>query len=430
MQLKVIVFLSLLLCCHGAVRSSGTLPDLLVSLEFDRTEAFIKEQVIATLKIGYPPGAFGMTHSPFKASNADLHILKKTKYIEEVEEIPYSFVQTRYALFGNTAGTMDISAINFNALLPVAAGGVNSTVNPTIKAVIQPHSLTVLAVPAHDSASDKTVRWLAASDLTIKAHWNLTDEILSPGLPVQRQVIVDIVGQHPASVPVRVDWNMPDGMRAYPGVALNSLVKSDTGLRGSVTMPVQVVASRAGSFQLPEITIPWWDINQRQWRQSTLAAETLEVIAGRKSSDTYFYKGAVLALGMICTGLLLWCFALWRQVSINANRQSVLSERQLWKKIQKTIKRREYPQLRKDTLLWARALYNDPSIVRLDQLYDCHPKLQGLFSETDKAIYGDGKYCDFHFDSDELVAALTTIRRDYFSRREDSSKSRGLYPES
>lgn len=417
--------ITFLLYWLSAASGAQSLPKITASLDFDRTDATIKEQILVTLKIGYPPGAFGMTHTPLSVSNADIHPLKKTKYTANVNGVPYSFVETRYAMFGNAAGTINVSAMKFDAVLPVSAG---NSANPKITSHLKPRTLVVHVLPEGDKTISRPAYWLAASDVAISADWLLNDEIISPGLPIQRQVNIKIVGQHPAAVPARLEWNLPDGLRAYQSEISTSIEKSAEGLGGTVTMPVKIVASRDGSFVLPKISVPWWDIEQRQWRQATLPAETIDIVNPAVSTESSILKVAAMALGMICIGLALWGYVLWRKLTLPRVYRPERSERKSWNRLRKTIKQKQLVKLRSDLLEWGRALYSDPSINRLDQLYVKHSRLRSVIEGADGILYGTENTQMRVFDFDDLWLVLNEMRESCFNSRKDVGGVRSLYP--
>ena len=168
------------------VRAETSLPELLATMEFDRKEALVKEQILVKLKVGYPPDAFGMSQTTLEAGNAELVSLQKSESIEYHSGLPYRIVQKDYALFGNSPGQIDLSAMHFDALLPVSAGGIDSKSNPAISTSIQSKSIKIhpaLTDPVVNINQNVQQQWLAASSVSIKSQWVNGKEKLVPGIP-------------------------------------------------------------------------------------------------------------------------------------------------------------------------------------------------------------------------------------------------------
>ena len=72
MRSLLAIVLTAVCTISAGIHAETVLPELLATLEFDRKEALVKEQILVKLRVGYPPGAFGMSQSTLEASNACL----------------------------------------------------------------------------------------------------------------------------------------------------------------------------------------------------------------------------------------------------------------------------------------------------------------------------------------------------------------------
>jgi len=104
----------------------------------------------------------------------------------------------------------------------------------------------------------------------------------------------------------------PDGVRVY----VDPPIVEDSSNRGNVegrrTDRATYVFERAGVYQLPELTQPWWSSTARQARAESLEGLTVTVAAGASPSEagtTTRYWPLVLLTGLATVGLawhLLW----------------------------------------------------------------------------------------------------------------------------
>ena len=422
---------TLLLLLFSIIPATGTgettLPQILATLDFDREEAMVKEQILLTLRVGHPAGAFAKTQTTLTAGSATLVSLKKTESTEKHRGMIYDFVQTTYALFANSAGEITLSGMSFNALLPVSAGGSDSTINPEINASIESTSIKINPAPVnHPALKDTKHQWLAASDVTMTSQWALPEETLTPGLPLQRTIVINVSGQLPAAVAESLNMHLPDKLRAYPAAVSRVIEKTASGPGGSVTLPVTLVAGTAGKFILPEISLPWWDINQRKWRTAVLGEEVLEVIPLQNSKKFPVRIAlAIAAAGLICLAIAV-AFSLRRRLQ-HAQIQPQLSEKQAWRLLKQSVRSGNDRDTRNAMLTWARSLTPGQSITRLEQLSARYPKLHPVVSPINQRLYGRSQKPVANRQS--TLKALKDVRQSVLAENKINIKSKGLYPE-
>ena len=415
------------------VGAETSLPELLATMEFDRKEALVKEQILVKLKVGYPPDAFGMSQTTLEAGNAELVSLQKSESIEYHSGLPYRIVQTDYALFGNSPGQIDLSAMHFDALLPVSAGGIDSKSNPAISTSIQSKSIKIhpaLTDPVVNINQNVQQQWLAASSVSLTSQWGTGKENLVPGLPVQRQIIINVTGQNPAAVPDSLDMQIPDGIRAYPEAANVVTEKHKHGLSGTVTLPFTLVAGVSGTYELPEINLPWWDINHRKWRQAVLSKETLEIGVSAKPKTTKYRELAFPWLVLSITSATLLCLFSFLYNQSRAGPRPPVSERQAWRRVRKSVrslKADNYHNLRKALLDWALTLDTDHPIANLEQLSEISPQSRPLIKTIDQSLYSRSQRSLLQ--KQLILKTLTDMRERLLAQGKARKNNRGLYPE-
>ena len=429
MRIVFAIGLLLLSAFPGLLYGESSLPRLLATLELDRQEAFVKEQILVTLRLGYPKEAFGMSPSTLQVSNADLYPLDKTEWEESVDNLAYRMIETKYAMFGNTVGNVSLSAAISSALLPVSAGGSDSTENPKIQASLEPLIIHIKPVP-NAPGTDSSNQWLAASAVSMSADWENISDALQPGTPITRRIVIKVRGQHAAAVPQQLDLNLPDGVRAYPAQAISSTDNTPEGLSGSVILPVTLVASEGGDIDLPEVTLPWWDINEHQWRYATLPLDKITVVPMDSSVVNNLYKRISVVLGVLVGVLGVCCVALWRRSAKPYVQKATqeTSERQAWKRLQKSFKHHDNSELRNVMLAWGRELYPDENKCGLEHLSLKHPEVREMVSALDQDLYGKQPLPDV--DRKQLMRALAEVRQEALRVKKKRRSERSLYPES
>ena len=243
-----------------------------------------------------------------------------------------------------------------------------------------------------------------------------------------RKIVINVSGQHPAAVNHSLDMRLPDGLRAYPAAVDSVIEKKPDGLGGSVTLPVTLVASAPGIYNLPAISIPWWDINQQKWRKALLSEEILEIIPvqGNKnrSFDNTFWVAVATGLGLVC--LAIPGLIYFRQTHKRARHQSALSEKHAWHLLQKSVKTGVDQDTRTALLSWAKAINPEQSVVRLEQVANRFPQLRPVVFSMNQRLYGRSQRSAT--DKQTMLRALRDARQSVLAKKNIVVDSKGLYP--
>ncbi|MCF1437540.1 MAG: BatD family protein, partial [Shewanella sp.] len=70
---------------------------------------------------------------------------------------------------------------------------------------------------------------------------------------------------------------VPDGFKAYPEKAQRENIVRNGQLVAKLTQTIAMVPSKAGTFTLPEIRVPWWNPHLRKQEYALLPAQVIEV---------------------------------------------------------------------------------------------------------------------------------------------------------
>lgn len=370
---------------------------LIATLEVDRTRAYVNEQIVVTLQISAPSVAFNITGENLALKNADVVSLNRQQSTADINGIPHQFTKTVFALFAREAGTLQIPALSFKAVLPVSAGGqMSSNGNPVITASTSALDVVIESEPISEAA------WFPAQRVDVESHWSVditASDAIRAGEPVTRHVSIKVAGQHPGAIPA-FQTTAIEGVRTYPDVPRLETEVAITGLNGTLTQSYAIVASRSGSVTLPPIDIHWWNINDRQWQTTTLPAEQLQVAASTLAqmplgqSESRRYKIALAGMAMALVGLLACCFALWRRnhqlrvESMPEYLQTQKTERAAWATLQNDIRTKDCNSVRRSLIQWAHVQWPEHSIQRFDQIPIHDTLTRECLLMLDEHLYG------------------------------------------
>jgi hypothetical protein len=133
-------------------------------------------------------------------------------------------------------------------------------------------SLTVKDMPAEVKGNV----WLPAKEFTIKEGWSGDTENIQMSEPLTRTVVMFAKGLRGEQLP---ELPVPDygSVKTYPDKAKTTTGFDGTWVVGTREEKYALVPTQPGSFTVPGIRIPWWNIDSARWETAELPSRTLTV---------------------------------------------------------------------------------------------------------------------------------------------------------
>lgn len=148
------------------------------------------------------------------------------------------------------------------------------TVRP-VRVQADPIALTVRARPANAVGS----YWLPARDVTLSAAWDPARLTARAGDPVTLDLNLQATGLTAAQLPdLSSLLSLPPGLKAYPDQPKLDDSTQGGALVGSRDQTIALITDAPGHYQIPALTLSWWDTQTNQPRVATLGARTLTIL--------------------------------------------------------------------------------------------------------------------------------------------------------
>ncbi len=267
--------------------------EILILGEVSNTQPWVQSMVTYTISILYnTPIAEGTLTLP-DIPNALVHRLKGDR-IATIERNGqrYKRIERRYAVFPQSSGRLTIPGPVLNAKVPAANQGrrLNANSNPlqsgsgdfdtfvtaTRSIRVRGQSLVLdVTAPAGESGASG---WLPAQRIELTETTDRRQVAIRAGEPVTRTITLRAHGLLAEQIPpLEQQGDSHDGIYFDKPVRHNRI--DADGIIGTLTQRVVYVPRQAGSLELPEMTVRWWDVNANGEKISTLPAQHYEVIA-------------------------------------------------------------------------------------------------------------------------------------------------------
>ncbi len=319
-------------------QKNTNLEPLFIEVSVDPEVVYVQSQIRYTVRLYHSLTLLSGKLSEPSSSDADV-VIEKLGKDREFETTrngkQYRVVERRYAIFPQQSGRLKIAPITFVGQLasrsrsnfsPFPGGG------PVKRLRSEAIELEVRPVP-----QDKVRgRWLPAQNLRIVEAWpegQAGAALSEVGEPVTWTLTLMAEGLTAAQLP-EISPRFPEGFKSYPDQPVLTNETAHEALIGIRQEKIALISTKAGSFLLPAIEIPWWNTITNQMEVTRLPERRIEVVPANprgqsapfqnetatsgplteklptegpaKGSDFWSWISLVLALGWAVTIILWW----------------------------------------------------------------------------------------------------------------------------
>ncbi|MFM7272734.1 MAG: BatD family protein, partial [Gammaproteobacteria bacterium] len=247
--------------------------ELVLEVDVEREEVHVQQQLLLTVRLMHAVNlAQGATLEEPQIPGAVVRKLGEDSFEKIVGGQRYGVFERRYAVFPQSSGELRVPALRFAG----SAGGDSwfDRFGAGSRARrLRSAERVVRVLPPEQGANP----WLPARMLTLVETWDRDPESLRVGESATRTLTLSADALTAAQLPPLPDPAI-DGLRFYPDQPeLNDEAKAD-GVSGTRVQRVAVVAREAGSFDLPELRLRWWDTLNARFDEAVIPARRMRVL--------------------------------------------------------------------------------------------------------------------------------------------------------
>ena len=409
---------------------------VLFDASVDESSVYVQSEVILTVTLQQAINLDGGEISNFDIPDAVLENLERRSFQRRVGNRTWLVTELRYAVYPQKSGALRIPAVGFTAReVQPGRSLLGARLGRRLRVASEPLEIMVKSVPA----SFPGEVWLPARALTLEENWSIDPASLNVGDSTTRTLTLTARGLQGSQLPplssVQGAVNIPE-LRFYPDQESIDQSELAEGLQGRRVQSEALVARSGGTWTLPEIRVPWWNIETDRLEFATLPARTVVVTAIQTADQTNdptiapnaLPAGTTLPLWLWAVSAAGWLvslalgFLLWLSRRHTAGRSPTPggataksgSVRQALVEIRKAAAKEDAALLRKAILQWA-DLHHERGFSSLEALARVSTEsLATRLRAVDRSLYGDG----------ELASALEGLIDTL--REEPAPKTRGI----
>lgn len=369
----------------AASQSNGnTNSNLILELIADSETIPVQGQVIISMRLMSNTNITAYQFGDLVINNKDVVIepLGDVKrYQTRLGDQAYLVLEKKLALFPQQSGQLRLEPVLGEVRLAPQSSSIFDPFQTRgeIKRVQSPE--LVLEVTGIDPAfSDQ--HWLPARELRLHDFWQGDLTKLVAGEPITRTLTLVVDGLTAAQLPTFSQSDV-DGIRQYPDQPVLSDQRSETGIVGELQQKVALIPTAGGSYTLPEIAIPWWNVTTEQLEVARIPSRTINVAGSvvdsqptaednsesrqidevspvsepiQQTNRFWVWLSLFLACGWSITGLIWW-FKRQQSRTISPSQSTeVIGLRAARKQLKQASEANDAHAAREALLGWARAL--------------------------------------------------------------------------
>jgi hypothetical protein len=299
---------------------------------------------------------------------------------EQIGGVSYAGIRQHYVLYSEQPGTFSIPPAEL--LVPYAASPPTS-VSTTLKL---PPLQFEASLP---EAARNLDSFLPTTQLRLDEKWSPPPQHVHVGDSLSRTVTISARKVQAMLIPP-VPFAAPEGVRVYRKNPTVNDQKTDRGefLRGVRSQTATYLFEKPGVYELPSISVTWWDLSINKLRTSTLPAVKLMIdptpayvselppapVAGAQApSSKRNWRDFVPLISWIAAGLFLVCAVSWvlyryggrmRSAYGRARKSRYEAEPAYWRRFQRACKNNDAPQAYSSFLAWLRRAEPEMTVDR------------------------------------------------------------------
>ncbi len=174
------------------------------------------------------------------------------------------YTEERYALFPQRSGTLQLDAPTAHVRDQIR----NQVVVLSAKAA----SAEITPRPATAQL------WLPALSVTINDQWGINDPNIEVGESLNRSLVLSAEGLLAEQLPA-LDIPEVAGLRRYPEPDQLETSVNPHSVVGQRHQHSKLIPTSAGRLVVPELRVPWWNVESKQWEEAVVPERVLWVSA-------------------------------------------------------------------------------------------------------------------------------------------------------
>ena len=246
-------------------------------------DAYVQQQIIFTVRLYRSVTTRHQSITPLQASNSLVEKLGDDRNFRMVQgSTTYNVLEQQYAIFPQQSGELIIEPMTYSATVLDSSEPSSPWLSRTKPISLSTQRYTVQVKPKPQNAQEP---WLPASNLKLEASWQPADQTFHVGSPATLDFIIKGTGLLKAQLPEIVFPEVKD-VKLYRDTPQYRQIINRLGINSYHLEKIAVIPSKEGQVTIPEISIPWWNVQTDKQEYATLPSMTINVLPSLNETIT------------------------------------------------------------------------------------------------------------------------------------------------
>lgn len=258
-------------------RSNQLSEELFLEIETNKDSVYVQEQLLFTVRLNYTIN--GIRNPQFTELEMEDSVIQligsPNQYEKLIDGVRYGVYEKRYVIFPQRSGPLEVPDILFRG--EVTDGSSNFVFRNLntrrVTAFIEGITIDVKERPVAVQSDDM---WLPVTNLTLEESWSSDLDNLKVGDSVVRTVTMTADGLDGAVLPPFTDTEIT-GLNLYPDPPTIERTFVDGAIVGTRIETTSMVPTDSGFVEIPEISIPWWNIETDELEATVIPATRITI---------------------------------------------------------------------------------------------------------------------------------------------------------
>ena len=258
-------------------RSNQSNEELFLEIVVNKETIYVQEQLLFTVRLYYTiNGIRNPQFTELEMADTVIQLIgSPNQYEKLIDGVRYGVYEKRYVIFPQRSGPLEIPDILFRG--EVTDGSSNFVFrNLNTRRVTAFIEGITIQVAERPEAARNNQFWLPVGNLTLEENWNIDLSNLKVGDSAIRTITMVADGLDGAVLPPFSPVEIQN-LNLYPDPPDIQRTFVDGRIVGTRVESTTLVPVIAGSIEIQEVSIPWWNINTDQQERTVIAATFINV---------------------------------------------------------------------------------------------------------------------------------------------------------
>jgi hypothetical protein len=260
-------------------RSNQSNEELYLEIETNKDSVYVQEQLLFTVRLYYTiNGIRNPQFTELEMPNSVIQLIgSPNQYEKLIDGVRYGVYEKRYVIFPQRSGPLEIPDMLFRG--EVTDGSSNFVFRNLntrrVTAFIEGTTIEVKQRPASVQADSM---WLPVTNLRLEETWDPPLAEMQIGDTVTRTVTMVADGLDGAVLPPFTASTIA-GANVYPDPPTIERTFVDGSIVGTRSESMSIVPTASGELVIPQISVPWWNVETDEAEVSIVPATRIQVAA-------------------------------------------------------------------------------------------------------------------------------------------------------